>query len=164
MNDVQLDKNSYARRLRDQCNKEGIVKCCAPPHHLLDAADEMVIAFAIQSERLLLTYDRPIAFDCPQSLMNGFPGILVLALEDNSPRRMGRKVAMALLQRFKSDCPQWHMFDYRNSVVELQPGLIFVHHLEHGQVKLSGWVERSRDGWQMKMRELLQVNAARTFP
>ena len=96
MNEVQLDKNSYARRLRDECNQEATIKCCAPPHHLLDAADEDVIAFAKQQGRLLLTFDRAIAFDQPYALGATFPGILILALEDDSVKRMGvpRRILM----------------------------------------------------------------------
>lgn len=63
MKDVQLDKNSYARRLRDECNREGVVRCYAPAHRILNADDEQVIGFANEHGRLLLTYDRSIAYD-----------------------------------------------------------------------------------------------------
>lgn len=161
MNDVQLDKNSYARRLRDECNQEGVIRCYAPPHRLLNAADEQVIGFAREHGRLLLTYDRSIAYDWPQALADGFSGILILALEDNSPRQMTRSIAMRMLRQFKDECPGWRALDCRNSVVELQPRLVYVYHIERSAVAMTGWINRGSGKWQHELDELLRLNANR---
>ena len=161
MNEVQLDKNSYARRLRDECNREGLVRCYAPPHRLLNADDERVIAFASDHGRLLLTYDRAIAYDWPQALAGGFPGILILALEDNSPRQMTRSIAMQMLRQFKEEYPGWHDLECGNSVVELQPRLVFVYHIERFAVAMTGWIDRNVSGWQRELGGMLQLNVHR---
>jgi predicted nuclease of predicted toxin-antitoxin system len=163
MNDVQLDKNSYSRRLRDECNQEGAVTCCAPPHNLLNAPDDEVLSFANQQGRLLLTFDRAIAFEWRDTLIHGFPGILILALEDNSVRRMSRKVATSLLRRFKSDCPAWPAFSCRNSVIELQPNLVFVYNVESQSLLLSTMLERNAPGWQDDLQKALAMNASRNY-
>jgi predicted nuclease of predicted toxin-antitoxin system len=162
MNDVQLDKNTYARRLRDQCNEKKQLTCFAPPLHLRGQHDdEEIVAFSIENERLLLTYDRPIAYECPDLLERGFPGILILSLEDNSPKRMTRKIAMQMLAVFKHECPDWLNYNCRNSIIELQPTRIFVNHVERSVVTLTKYLDRSQAGWQLELQGLLNTNAGR---
>ena len=120
-----------------------------------------MIAFAKQQGRLLLTFDRAIAFDQPYALGATFPGILILALEDDSVKRMGRKVAMSLLRQFKNECPDWPAFDCRNSVVELQPKFVFVYHVEKRSVLLSIMFDRTMPGWQLQLQQSLATNASR---
>jgi hypothetical protein len=70
---------------------------------------------------LLLTFDRVIAMEHRHSLSAGFDGILIVALDENSAKRMTRDIATRMLRQFKAENPAWPNLSCRNSVIELQP-------------------------------------------
>jgi hypothetical protein len=148
MIDVQLDKASNGSRLRKQCNAEAVVKCCKLPRKLNDAADDEILDFVKKTNRLLLTYDRRIADEWPESFAAGCPGVLIVALDAGSIRRITESIAMNILRKFKDEFPTWGEIDCRNSVIELQPRYIFVSHYEDAAMRRTGFVDRASGDWR----------------
>ncbi len=159
MKAVQLDKNTNDRRLAERCNQEGLASCVRLPRRLSEADDNVLLAFCIQTQRLLLTFDRKIAVDHVGALVAGFPGILILALEDNARHTITTRSAVGLLGAFKTDFPGWHDVSWLNSVVELQPRFVSVWRIEEGDLLKTGLFDRERTGWQEALLPILARNS-----
>lgn len=163
MKQVQVDKNSFARKLVDSCNTQNLVRCCRLPRNLNDADDSEIIAFAKSKDRLLLTYDRPIAYQNAELLSSGGPGILIIEYPDSDSqvRKMAVKTAMQMLKKFKEQFPDWHLANWSNSIIHLQPKAVWVNHAADGAVILDGIADRTKSQWQVLLQDMLATNAAR---
>jgi hypothetical protein len=158
MKAVQLDKNTNDHRLAQRCNQEGLATCFRLPRRLAEADDDALLAFCIETERLLLTFDRRIAEDHAAALAEGFPGVLILALGVNARHTITTKSAVGLLAAFKTEFSGWHNVSWLNFVVELQPRFVSVWHVEKGALSRKGVFDRERTGWQEALLPLLEWN------
>lgn len=163
MIEIQQDKASNGSRLRKHCNAEAVVKCCKLPRKLNDAFDDEILNFAKTAKRVLLTYDRRIADEWPESFSAGCPGVIIVAVDPGSVRRITESIAMNILRKFKDECPTWSSVDCRNSVIELQPRYIYVSHFEVNSVRRTGLVDRLALGWQSDLLGLLRTNSSRIY-
>lgn len=162
MNDVQQDKASNGEFLRRKCNADGILRCCKLPRKYHHSEDDEILAFANQNDRLLLTFDRRIADEWASCFAKGCPGVLIVALDDESNEYITELRAIKILREFKQEFPQWSMATCRNSIVEIQPRYISVNHFELDSVRLTGFLDRQDDSWQT-LQGLLMLNAARVY-
>ncbi|HUY35558.1 MAG TPA: hypothetical protein VMV69_22635 [Pirellulales bacterium] len=159
MKAVQLDKNTNDRRLAQRCNQEGLVSCFRLPRRLAEADDDALLASCIETGRLLLTFDRRIAEDHTTALAAGFPGVMILALEDTARHTITTKSAATLLATFKTEFPRWHDVPWLNSVVELQARFVSVWRVEKGALLRTGLIAREHVGWQEALLRLMESNA-----
>ncbi|HEX5442438.1 MAG TPA: hypothetical protein VFW87_01355 [Pirellulales bacterium] len=161
MNDVQLDKATDAKKLASFCNSEGIVRCWRLPDQLEDSDDDVVIGFAKQHGRILLTTDRTMPDEYPGALAFGSFGVLIIALGDASRQTMTHAALMSILATFKSDFTDWGTLDLRNSIIELQPRFIDVSHVAGERIERTDLCDRTAEDWQKKLRAALRLNAER---
>ncbi|MGH7138497.1 MAG: hypothetical protein ACREHD_22330, partial [Pirellulales bacterium] len=142
---------------------EALVKCCKLPRKLNDASDAEILHFAKKANRVLLTYDRRIADEWPESFATGCPGVLIVAMDPGSVRRITESIAMNILRKFKDEYPAWRGIDCSNSVIELQPRYVYASHFEVDAVRRTGFVDRLVSGWQDDLLQLLRTNATRVY-
>lgn len=157
--EVQLDKNSGSKKLRDACNQEGAVDCYLLPLGVRDADDDAVLEYAISKGRLTLTFDRTILEDNPHVLAGRNPGMVLLRMDDDSSRRITRKTAMSLLRDFKQAFPEWNTVSWQHSFVELTPTLIFVYETTTQSPRQVKMLRRDSPRWQDELRSILEENA-----
>ena len=60
MRTVQLDKNAGAKKLRDDCNREKLVRCILLPRKLREKSDEEVLDFGATNGYLTLSFDKTL--------------------------------------------------------------------------------------------------------
>ena len=162
MRNVLLDKDSGSNKLKDACNTQGIVKCFLLPILMRDSASDAEVAeFAIRKEDLIVTFDKAFCRDAASVLAGRSPGLLLLRTDDDSVARISRKVATALLSKFKDEFPEWANVPWKNSFIELMPRYAVVHHTLDKEPACLEWLDRKNDNeWQKKLKEYLESNAA----
>jgi hypothetical protein len=165
MADIQLDKNSNAKKLARDCNEQGLVRCHRLPVALSDEDDDVILRHAKSSGRILLTYDRSIITDFWHVVIDGCPGVVILAQDDDGKfvKFMTYRAATRILAEFKRDFPQWHSACWDNSIVEIKPSCIEVNHVGETGVQKTGpgVLARGDATWQETLQVLLQTNASR---
>ncbi len=159
MRTVQLDKNAGSKKFRDVCNREGVVRCMLLPRNVRDQSDDTVLEFAISNGYLTLTFDRPLCINSAHVLAGRNPGVLLLRMDDGAVQRISTQIAPKLLREFKKDFPDWHVVPWRNSIIELTPTLVFIHHTFSAPPVTVAVLKRDEDGWQTELRRLLDANA-----
>jgi hypothetical protein len=162
MRTVLLDKNAGSKKLRDSCNEEGAVRCVLLPRLVRDSSGESVLNFAIANGYLTLTFDRPMMHQSGHVLAGRNPGMLLLRMDDSSVQRISTKTAPKLLHSFKTDFPEWHSVPWANSIVELTPTLVHVHHTATAPPLLVAVLKREEAGWQAELKQLLENHGAVT--
>jgi predicted nuclease of predicted toxin-antitoxin system len=161
MRNVLLDKNSGSNKLLDACNKQGIVRCFLLPVLMRDTASDAEVAeFAIRKDDFIITFDKGFCLDAAAVLAGRSPGILLLRKDDESVEKITRKVATALLSKFKAEFPEWATVPWKNSMVELSPRYAVVHHMFEKEPVCLKRLDRKNDrDWQKMLKEYLESNA-----
>lgn len=168
MKAIMLDKNIDCDDLVETCNREQLVDCCHLYHDLEDADDTEVVRDAISRNRILVTNDIEIAeYVCKldgEILSKWYPGIVVVALDDDSRETITIDHTTAILRAFKQEVSNWQAVACDNSVVTIQPHSVTVNHIERGLVKRTGFIARDSHGWQEKLHRLLSENGRLASP
>lgn len=159
MRTVQLDKNAGGRKLKDACNKEGIVRCILLPHDVRERSDAEVLEFGIENGYLTLTFDRQFYIETAHILVGQNPGLLLMRVDDESDWRINTKTAPKILRDFKNSFPEWYSVPWRNSVIELTPTLVFVYHTLSYPLQRIVMLKRTENGWQEALKCILESNA-----
>lgn len=157
MKSVLLDKNAGDRRWRNACRQENLVDCDLLPRRLRDAPDTQVLEFAIENNRLVVTFDRLIAEQCCTVLAGSNPGILIIRMDDDSLQRISTRTAPKIVAEFKAAVPDWHELIWRNVVLELTPTLIYVYHTWSDRLVRTAILRRSELDWPQKLRQQLEA-------
>jgi predicted nuclease of predicted toxin-antitoxin system len=118
---VLLDKNAGAKKLSRSCTAEGVVDCQLLPLDVRDADDPDVHEHARSRNALLLTNDRRLWYDSYHAVAGKTSGILLVYLDEDTGkvRQITRKTTQNLLQRFKSEFPEWHEVTWEGHILEL---------------------------------------------
>jgi predicted nuclease of predicted toxin-antitoxin system len=161
---VQLDKNTNDKRLAKKCNEQGAVKCCRLPWGLRHATDETIATFAQASDRLIVTLDRTFAERLSGELPHDCPGILILAQADDAVETITTQRAGVILSQFKADFPEWQGLQWDNSVIQMQPAHLYVNQLQAGIVSPRKHIDRTAEGWQIRLQDALLSNSRRSPP
>jgi hypothetical protein len=159
MRTVQLDKNAGGKKLRDECNRQGVVQCVLLPPEVRDLSDPEVVEHGIRNGYLTLTFDRGLFVNSADRLVGRNPGLLLLRADDGSCQQVSTKTAPKLLTTFKKEFPDWNLAPWQNSIVELTPTLVFVYHTRSAPPVLMAILQRTDAGWQDKLKQLLEENA-----
>lgn len=131
MRRVQLDKNAGSNKLRNQCNQQNFVECHLLPMQPFDlrnkGTDREVAEFAIQHNKLTVTFDRLFTTETADILAKSNPGVLLIHMDDVvPPRTVTRKYAMEILAAFKLAFPVWHTAPWQNTILEMSPKSVVI--------------------------------------
>ena len=165
MKSVQFDENLNAKHLRLACSSEGLVTPIAFPSHLKSKSDPDVLAALIPENNLIVTLDRGFIEDHASDVPDSHGGVLVVEQDVHTVGTMTSHRAQKILADFKKSCPDWHIRDWRNSIICLSQSLIEISHVSSGSIERDGSIiDRTAAGWRDLFLKSLAENAARTPP
>ena len=129
------------------------------PRELKGKADPEVLEKLLPLGRAILTKDRRIARDHPDSLHPGHPGIVIVA--SVLPGTITVKIVKKILSAFKGGFPQWSQTDLSNSIVEITQEGVDVHSVSGSAYQRDRYIGFQESGWQQILTGVLQTNASR---
>jgi hypothetical protein len=160
MSNFVLDECAYSRRLRAQCEQEGLATVKRLPRALAGSKDPELLPEVVRAGDTLLTYDREIAEQNASLLSLGHAGIVVVrSASIRSP--LTDALARQILRKFKQIMPGWHSANVTNSVIEITQESVQLWHAEGGKLEQDGYLRFDRADLQEALLDVLKTNSSR---
>jgi hypothetical protein len=146
----QLDENANHRGLADTCNADG--KCLVKrlPSRLVNQKDPIVLNDLLNKDATLLTMDFNIVREHPDCIPFQNPGVIVIRARPNSANRL-----MAMLNKFKTKCPNWPSFQWDQIYFEIHEAAVYVSGLTDAKIDNGKLIPYSTSDFETTLTEAL---------
>jgi len=160
MSNFVLDECAFSKRLRAQCEQEGLATVRRLPRALAGSKDPELLPEVVRAGYTLLTYDREIGEQNASLLSLGHAGIVIVrSASTQSP--LTDALARQILGKFKQIIPLWHSANAANSVIEITQESIQLWHAEGGELEQDVYLGYDRADLQGTLLDVLKANSSR---
>jgi len=161
MTTFRFDDCIYSKRLRRECQEQGLAEASRLPRELLGRKDHEILPALAAANAAIVTEDRRIAAENADFLSGGHPGVVIVANAPSVMPTITDSLVREILARLKDQYPPWHCSDIRNSIIEITQEGVWVWHAEAGTLVHDEYIPYSAADLAAVLERVLRANAQR---